>query len=73
MFAFLGSKRATNKGVSQSVKGKRQTLRKSMDVSDPDVGNNECEDVHENQDDPVLEGKEASVKSGRVFLLMCFT
>ena len=73
MFPFLGSKRATNKGVSQSVKGKRQTLRKSMDVPDPDVGDNECEDVHENQDEPVLEGKEASVKSGRVFLLMCFT
>jgi len=51
-----GSKRATNKGVSQSVKGKRQTLGKTMDVPDPDVGNNECEDVHENQDEPVLEG-----------------
>ena len=58
MLPFPGSKRrATNKGASQRVRGKHQKVGDSLRMDEPEVGNNECEDVHENQNEPDLEGK----------------
>ena len=39
------------------MREKHQKVGDSLRMDEPEVGNNECEDVHENQNEPDLEGR----------------
>ena len=58
MFLYREVKgRTTKRRPLQSVEQKHKKLKDSLRVYEPEFSNYECDDIHENLEEPALEGK----------------